>query len=107
MLATAEEEDQRAQCIDDITNKVLPWSAVRQAGEQELIFLRDLGVYEKVDKREAIARYQVTPVHRLKNTRGYNLGANDHSYGFGIFEVKQYLSLQRFYLQILFVDSCV
>ena len=28
---------------------------------QELIFLRDLGVYEKVDEREAIAKYQVAP----------------------------------------------
>ena len=33
LLATAEEEDQRVECIDDITGKELPWSEVRQAGE--------------------------------------------------------------------------
>ena len=62
MLATAEEEDQRDQCIEDITGKEPPWSAVRQSREQELKYLRDFGVYEKVDERDAIARYQVTPV---------------------------------------------
>ena len=36
MLPTPEEEDQCAQCTDDITNKELPWSAVRQARELEL-----------------------------------------------------------------------
>ena len=53
-MAAAEEEHQRVQYIDDITGKGLPWSQVRQAREQELNYLRDLGVYEKVDEREAI-----------------------------------------------------
>ena len=61
LLATAEEEDQRVECIDDITGKELPWSEVRQAGEQELKYVRDLGVYEKVDVREPIEKYQVAP----------------------------------------------
>ena len=34
----------------------------RKAREQDLKYLRDLGVYEKIDEREATARYQVTPV---------------------------------------------
>ena len=33
-----------------------------QVREQELKYLRDLGVYEKIDEREAIAKYQVTSV---------------------------------------------
>ena len=41
-------------CIDDVTGKDLPWHEVRKAREQELRCLRDLGVYEKVDEREAI-----------------------------------------------------
>ena len=47
LLATAEGENRRAQRIDDITGKELLWSAVRQAREQELRYLRDLGVCEK------------------------------------------------------------
>ena len=35
---------------------------MRKAREQELKHLRDFGVCEKVDEREAIAHYQVTPV---------------------------------------------
>ena len=35
---------------------------MRQAREQELKCLRDLGVFEKVDEREARVQYQVTPV---------------------------------------------
>ena len=62
ILATAADEDQRVQCFEDITGEEPPWSAVRQAREQKLKYLRDLGVYEKVDERDAIARYQVTPV---------------------------------------------
>ena len=48
--------------MDDITGKELSWSGVRQAREQELKSLRDLGVYEKVEECEAIAKYQVSPV---------------------------------------------
>ena len=36
VLSTAEEEDHRVQCVDDIKSQVLPWSAVCQALEQEL-----------------------------------------------------------------------
>ena len=46
--AIAEEEDQVVQCIDGIV--------VRSLREQELKYLRDLGVYEKVAEREAIAK---------------------------------------------------
>ena len=48
--------------IDDITGKELPWRAVRKARELELKYLRDLGVYEKVDEKEAVAKYGITPV---------------------------------------------
>ena len=43
-----------------ITGKELPWHAVRKARELELKYLRDLGVYEKIDGNEAVAQYQVT-----------------------------------------------
>ena len=43
-------------------SKDLPWRAVRKARELELKYLRDLGVYGKVDENEAVAQYQVTPV---------------------------------------------
>ena len=55
------EEDQRVLCIDDVTSTELPWNEVRQAREQELKLLRDFGVYEKVDEREANA--QAVPGH--------------------------------------------
>ena len=35
---------------------------MKQARELELKYLRDLGVYEKVDEREAVAKYQLTPI---------------------------------------------
>ena len=47
-------------CFDDITGKKLPWHAVRKA--RELKYLRDLGVYEKIDENEAVAKYGITPV---------------------------------------------
>ena len=50
------------KCIDDITGKELPWQAVNQAREQELKYLRELGVCEKVDERAALAKYNVTPM---------------------------------------------
>ena len=40
--------------FDDI--KELPWHAVRKARELELKYLRDLGVYEKVDEKEAVTK---------------------------------------------------
>ena len=49
-------------CIDNITGKELPWHAVRKAREQELKYLRDLGLHEKVDEREASAKYQLTRI---------------------------------------------
>ena len=57
MIADVEEtqEDERdVVCYDDVTGKELPWCAVRKARELELQYLRDLGVYEKVDEKEAI-----------------------------------------------------
>ena len=62
MLAERVAENQNVVCVDDITGKELPWHAVLKAREQELKFLRDLGVYENVDEREAIAKYQLTPI---------------------------------------------
>ena len=63
MLADVEEEqEQDVICFDDITGKELPWHAVRKARESELKYLRDLGVYEQVDEKEAFKKYGVTPV---------------------------------------------
>ena len=63
MLADVEEEqEQYVICFDDITGKELPWHAVHEARELELKHLRDLGVYEKVDEKEAVEKYGVTPV---------------------------------------------
>ena len=54
MLADVEEEqEQDVICFDDITGKELPWHAVRKESELELKYLRDLGVYGKVDEKEA------------------------------------------------------
>ena len=44
-------------CFGDIIGKELPWHAVREAPELELKYLRDLGVYEKVDEKEAVEKY--------------------------------------------------
>ena len=62
ILAEVGEVDQRFLCFDDATSKDLLWHEVRQSRDQQLKYLRDLGVYEQVDEREAIAQYQVTPV---------------------------------------------
>ena len=63
MLADAgEKQEQYVICFDDITGKELPWHEVRKARELELKYLRDLGVYEKVDEKEAIEKYGITPV---------------------------------------------
>ena len=62
MLAEAGEEDECTKCLHDITGKELPQQAVKQAREQELKYLRELGVYEKVDERTAVTKYKVTPV---------------------------------------------
>ena len=35
---------------------------MRKARELELKYLRDLGVYEKVDGKEAVAKYGINPV---------------------------------------------
>ena len=62
MLAEAGEENEFIKCIDDITGKELPWQAVKEARAKEPKYLRELGVYEKVDERTAVAQYSVTPV---------------------------------------------
>ena len=59
MLADVEkEQEQDVICFDDIIGKELPWHAVRKARELELKYLRDLGVYEKVGEKEAVAKYR-------------------------------------------------
>ena len=66
MLADVEEEQvQDVICFDDITGKELPWHAVRKAREFELKYLRDLGVHEKVDEKEAVEKYGITPVNTV------------------------------------------
>ena len=53
-----------ASCAsDDITGKELPLHAVRKAREQELKYPRNLAVYERVDEREAIAKYRHPPIY--------------------------------------------
>ena len=54
ILSNVGQEDRHVLWIDDVTGKELPWHEVRQAREQELKYLRDLGVYQKVrDRRRA------------------------------------------------------
>ena len=63
MLAdVGEKQEHNVICFDDITSKELPWHAVREARELERKYLRDLGVYEKVDEKEAVEKYGITPV---------------------------------------------
>ena len=50
MLAEADEEHEFIYCFDDITGKDLHWQAVKEAPEKELRYLREIGVYEKVDE---------------------------------------------------------
>ena len=56
MLAGAGEEDKFIKCFDDVIGKELLWQVVRQAREQELKYLRELGVYEKVGEHAAVAK---------------------------------------------------
>ena len=62
MLAEAGEEDEFVKCFDDIAGKEMPWQVVKQARDKEVKYLRELGVYEKVGERAAVAKYNVTPV---------------------------------------------
>ena len=55
-------EDQFIKCFDDIIGKELLWQALKQAREQELKYLRELGVYEKVGGHAAMVKYKVTPI---------------------------------------------
>ena len=61
-IGAVAEEDSNVRCVDDVASKELPWSAVRHATEEEVKYLRDVGVYEKVDERTAFAEHGVTPV---------------------------------------------
>ena len=78
MLAdVGEEQEQDVICFDDITGKELPWHAVREARELEVKYLRDLGVHRKVDEKEAVEKYGITPVDtngwaQTKRSRGAN-----------------------------------
>ena len=66
MLAdVGEEQEQDVICFDDITGKELPRHAVREAWELELKYLRDLGVYEKVDEKGFVGKYGITPVDTM------------------------------------------
>ena len=56
-----EEQEQDVICFGDISGKELPWHAVRRARELELKHLRDPVVYEKVDEKEAVEKYGITP----------------------------------------------
>ena len=55
-------KNKTSHVFGDITGKELPWHAVRKARELELKYLRDFGVYEKVDEKEAVAKFGFTPV---------------------------------------------
>ena len=61
-LAEAGEEDGFIKCFDYITGEELSWQAVKEAREKEVKYLRELGVYQKVDERASVAKYNVTPV---------------------------------------------
>ena len=62
MLVDVGKQEQDVICFDDVTGKELPWHEVRKARELELKYLRDLGVYQKVDEKEAVEKYGLTPV---------------------------------------------
>ena len=50
------EAELNARCVDVVTGKGLPWSAVRRAREEELKYLRDLSLYEEVDGQTALVK---------------------------------------------------
>ena len=58
-------QEQGVICFDDITGKELPWHEVRKVRELELKYLRDLGVYEKVDEKEAVGKYGISSRHEM------------------------------------------
>ena len=60
MLAGAGVMDEFIKCFDDVTGKELPWQAVKEAREKELKYLCELDVYEKVDERALVAKYNVS-----------------------------------------------
>ena len=62
ILAGARDEDEFFKCFDDMAGKELLWHGVKETREKELKYLRELGVYEKVDERAAVAKNNVTPV---------------------------------------------
>ena len=47
-------EEKFIKCVDDITGQKLPWQAVKQVSEQELKYLRALGVWDKVEPHAAV-----------------------------------------------------
>ena len=62
VLAKAGEEGKFIKFFHDIIGKELLWKAVKQAREQELKYLRELGVHEKVDEHAVVAKDNVIPV---------------------------------------------
>ena len=70
LLADVEEEqEQDVICFDDITGKELPWHAARKARQLELKYLRDFGVHEKVDEKEAVENMESLQQKRRKRRR--------------------------------------
>ena len=55
----AHDSDQEEEL--NVTDKELLWSAVRPSRDEELKYLKGLGVYEKVDEQTATAKYGVSP----------------------------------------------
>ena len=72
-----EKQEQDVICSNDNTGKELPWHAVREARELELKYLRDLGVYEKVDEKEAVEKMKSLQVDTDKAFEGA-LCKSDH-----------------------------
>ena len=63
LMASAEEENQRVQCVDDIRRKELPLSEVRQAREQGLDICATLGCTRKsmnVKQSQSLRSFQLT-----------------------------------------------
>ena len=71
--AEAGEEDEFFKCFDDITGKKLSWLAASESRAKGLKFLRELGVYAKVDECAAVGKYNVTPVDTewVNTVRGF------------------------------------
>ena len=61
ILMMTEKKDECVQRVDDNIDITLSCSAIRQVEERESKHLRDLREFWKVDERDAIARYEISP----------------------------------------------